>query len=405
MKTDGPRGNTAAPRRARRWCGSRSGIRPPERRPTRVPSVLGLPSVRARWVAAAVASTVLGAGGCYDHHLRGDEGSSCGSPHIIGPESGRAGAPCDDCGGSYSGHPGPFVVRGDVGYRHAHDLEIIDLSIPRDPVVVGHVATVSPRAGSLALTDRALVVGGAFAEVYDLSDPLAPRYVGSLLGASVGFTVAARGDAVVVASPNSDGLTLRTFDLRDPSAPVALWTLDVSSDSGRVHVAMGDGVVWLVRASSDDRAELVGIDASTEARAPVIVSETVLAEPPRGGEVSGLSLAGTGLLLCGSLGEVDGLAISSRYFDVTTSSPLLRAAQSTDACGLLVTPRYSVAVTRRDARGARGSIALFDVTTPVVPIELGRAPHPSDIGDGAIVGDALLVSGTEGLIAFPLGCD
>lgn len=365
--------------------------------------MLAVPSSSALRVAqllALLTSAAL-APGCYEHHERFEPSSSCRFPRIIGPESGRAGARCDDCAGESGGRAAPFVVHGNLAYRHALDLEVIDVSEPRRPVLARNVATMSPRAGSLALTDRVLIVGGAFAELYDLSDPLRPRYLSSLLDTTVGFVVVARGSLAVVASPIDSGYSLSIWDLRDPSVPVVLSTTHLVSEATLGHMAFGDGIVWL-STSLGERTELLGIDVR-DPRAPTITSTTTLAAPPSPGGVTRLSFARPGLLLCGSLGEESGARIRGRYFVVTTGSPVLRAAHSSGACGLLVAGDRSVA-TIRDARDVP-SIALFDLTTAAAPTELGHAPHSGDAEHAAITGDALLVSNPDALIAYPVGCD
>lgn len=373
----------------------------PECRPKRVPALAARSAARVARLLALVTSAAALAAGCYEHHERLESFSSCPLPRIIGPESGRAGARCDDCVGASGGRAAPFVVRGNVAYRHALDLEIIDISEPREPVLIRNVATMSPRAGSLALTGRVLIVGGAFAELYDLIDPVRPRYLSSLRDTTVGFVVVARGSLAAVASPIGSGYSLSIWDLSDPSAPESLSTLHLVSEATLGHMAFGDGTVWLVT-SLGERTELLGIDVR-DPRAPTITSTTTLAAPPSPGGVTRLSFARPGLLLCGSLGEESGARIRARYFVAGAGSPVLRAAHSSGPCGLLVSGDRSVA-TLRDARGVP-SIALFDLTTAVAPTELGHAPHAGEAEHAAIAGNALLVSNPEGLLAYPLGCD
>ena len=92
-----------------------------------------------------------------------------------------------------------------------------------------------------------------------------------------------------------------------------------------------------------------------------------------------------------------------RHFDVMASPPRLRAARDGSPCGVLVTPDRSVVATRSGP--GTSSLGLFDLSRPDAPRALGAAAHRGDADHAAIVGDALLVSNADALVAFPLACE
>ena len=389
-----------------------------------------------RWLAPLLLLlAAVGLAGCYEHHLLArahvtttDAGPRDAAPRIdappppppvicadhrrlVGPETGRAGDECA-CGAAWPHHPGPFVVVGDFAYRHGVDLEVIDVSTPREPMLVGHMEGDS-RATAIVATAGALVLAGAAVHVYDLGDPLRPRSLGSLPGVSGATAAVASGSLVFVASTTGADragvgvVTVRAFDLADPAAPVALGVIELDDHHYVREMEIGGEALWLSLTTWHDAeplftTDLVVIDVR-EPRALAVASLTPLGDPMERSDISAMSAA-DGVV---SLFDYSDLGRARLFETAEPRAPRLVAELTRYTSGVFMigdhlavgSGFFSPVPTERTH-----DIVLYDVSDPTVPVEAGHTPYRENWGHATVVGNALLVSGARALVAFPL-CD
>ena len=150
------------------------------------------------------------------------------------------------------------------GTLHTHGVEVADLSDPAAPRTVGSIGLADVSwVSSLAISGTLVVVGAGTngLVMLDISDPTHPTVVGSveLSGMANGVTLAA-GLAFVAAKDAG----LRIVDLTEPSQPVEIGFVDTPGIANRVAVGGGLAVV----ADSDQGVRVIDV---TDPASPVEV--------------------------------------------------------------------------------------------------------------------------------------
>ncbi len=167
---------------------------------------------------------------------------------------------------------GDHVLAGDGdGYR------VIDASSPAGMRTVAAVALDDYLPGITVANGLVYLANKLNVRVWDLASPAAPREVGRLRQDAVAIDVAAAGGRAYVAicggcftrRPGPD--RLQVFDVRDPTLPVALGSVDYTLDNGSFATvaALGDdralvGGQWLVDARDRTRPRIEGVLRPTE---------------------------------------------------------------------------------------------------------------------------------------------
>ncbi len=214
--------------------------------------------------------------------------------------------------GSVSGESNAVAARGDLAFvARGADLGVIDFSNPVSPLVVAYASTQLTAAATVVGT-RAYLTGAAGLEIFDLSNPLAPSRLGSLteierLQGNVvagNFIYIAAADSSPLGGPANSGL--RIADISDPAAPRFVGSVVGYSEDGIISDAI-DVAVSGDRAYVADRAEqaINVIDVSSPT-APAIIGKVNVSSRPVKLFVSG------NLLFSGGEEDTDIFDISNR---------------------------------------------------------------------------------------------
>ena len=154
-------------------------------------------------------------------------------------------------------------------------LQVLDLSAPEDPQIVGGVALPGWCEDVAVAVARDLAFTANLADglqVIDISDPTAPAVLSSVLTPDAARYVAVHGDFVVVAEWNT-GLVL-VVDVSDPSTPTILGSVQCEDDIRGLDVA--NGYAYSVfHTPYPGNAGLQVIDLADPAQ-PVIVADLVV---------------------------------------------------------------------------------------------------------------------------------
>lgn len=291
---------------------------------------------------------------------------------------------------------GPFVVSGDLVYRHGFDLEVIDVSAPRSPTLVRHVARRDGFAEGIAVAGRSLVVAGTVLEVFDLTDPRTPASASSIDFGTGGMAsdVVADGDFVWVGSTDESRVgAIEAMEASDPSSLVRHGRLELGARFTVRALAVGEGALFALvdeelDASPFLTATLVSITLDPDA--PIRLDTVPL---PRSASLGQLATE-NGLVAVSLLGE------GTTLFDGHDPSNLERLVEIEGSTGataffgdLAVLPNET------------GAFTLYDVTSPSAPRSLASLTIGTDTAHAAFLGDAILVSGGWGMAAVPYDCD
>lgn len=161
-------------------------------------------------------------------------------------------------------------------------LQVIDVSNPADPRIVGNVSTPGPTR-LVAMADGFAYVSAGVSGllIVDLADPNAPHVAGQITLAGPADGVAAAGGIVYVAT----GLGgLQVVDAGNPSAPYVLGsaaspyaTRDVAVDGATAYVSCLQGGLLVFDVSDPTSPRLLGgVDTPGEASGIAVGSSSVL---------------------------------------------------------------------------------------------------------------------------------
>lgn len=256
-------------------------------------------------------------------------------------------------------------------------LQVIDISNPQSPRVITGMETGAWTTGVAAAGAYAYVASGAQGklQVVDIANPRAPCCVGTIATPGEARAVAISGSYAYVADWG-DGL--RIIDVSDPTAPAFAGVVDTPGSAGGVAVSGAYAYV------ADDTGGLQVVDVS-DPHAPRIVATVGLAGPAKDVSVSGshafVATAYSGL----------------RAVDISDpTSPRLVGGISTcgAACGVCAVGSRAYV-----ADGGAGLI-LFDVSNPSGVPRLGNGVHAGDYTEAVAHSGALACIGARGSLAL-----
>jgi hypothetical protein len=168
------------------------------------------------------------------------------SPHVVGDYDVPSWAICVALSGSRA-----YLVDRDTG------LKSLDITQPATPTLLGGTS-IAGLPSKIAVSDgMAYVTSGDFdprfdhfgLEIVDLSDPSSPRVVGALVSPGDSGGVAVAGDYAYV----TDDLGLQIADVSNPNRPESLGSVDIlaynvfdlATKEGLACVATGSGIVMV----------------------------------------------------------------------------------------------------------------------------------------------------------------
>jgi hypothetical protein len=290
----------------------------------------------------------------------------------------------------------PLAVAGDLAYRAADVLQVIDVAQPASLSLLAEIEVGAGLPTGLALDGDLLVLVGeepALLEVFDLADPLAPRSIAVLEidGAPLGLD-AAGGRAFVAVTTGDETGELLIVSLDVPSRP-AVWRRVALG--GRPNVVSVHGELALVtvqpRRLTDDPARLVLVDVSISSDFMVRGDVSL----PGPGLRRGVTAAGDVAYVAGYDPVLVTVDISNPY------SPAVLGDSPSQGLGLGVAVSGSLAYVI--GWGSFYVLEVSDTARPRYMISEHVYPYGGDFLE--LSGDVALVSGGEGgLAAYRVEC-
>jgi len=129
------------------------------------------------------------------------------------------------------------------GYQTVGGLDVVDISLPEAPLLVGAVSLPGYGEDVAVAGDYAYVADGwAGLQVVDISDPIAPIVVGVTDMPEFASDVALYAHYAVLAE--SDTGRLHVIDVADPAAPVIIGGVDAQDDIQDLVIA--DGFAYVI---------------------------------------------------------------------------------------------------------------------------------------------------------------
>ncbi len=128
---------------------------------------------------------------------------------------------------STGSYPDSVYVQGKYAYEvglSSGTLQVIDVSVPSSPVVVGTSAPVGSPSSVYVQGKYAYVInnGGNALEIYDVSNPYSPSMVASVTTGTSPYSVYVQGRYAYVINQGSE--TLQVIDVSNPTLPVVVGT-------------------------------------------------------------------------------------------------------------------------------------------------------------------------------------
>ncbi len=247
--------------------------------------------------------------------------------------------------------PLAVAVSGSFAYVGAASaLQIVDLTVPSAPTVLGSV-TLGSQVASVAAAGRYVyaVYGGTLG-IVDVSNPASPALVGSVVAGTGTSYVAVAGRYAYVTIANFD--TMQIVDVSNPAQPVLLGTKLISGEADAVAVAGK----YLYVVSTAGNAIFV-LDVSNPA-SPTLVGSVGVTGPSAISVVGRYAyVAASGGLQIIDVGNPGGPAIAGS----------VAAGSSPDA--IAVTGRNAAVLNLGD-----NTLQLFDVSNPTSPPRRARRP-------------------------------
>lgn len=283
-----------------------------------------------------------------------------------------------------TGTPWKVVLRDPIAYVGLDTgLEILDVSSPTGPVVLGHLYLPSPAydldvQGSLAYVAN----GESGLAVVDVSQPGSPVLAGRLAtsgtrGVTVSGSIAYLAEA---SEPPAAVYGLRTVDVSVPTAPAAIGFAPLANGALTVSVAGGRAYVGIGSVLQNPAHGLAILDVS------VPVAPAPLGFLATGKAVNAIAVAGGVAYLAAGFAQTGALIAA----DVAVASaPAILATRPLDdaAMGL------ALSGTRLFVAARSLGLLSFDVTDPAAPVAGDALPTGRDTvavaarGDVAFLGE------------------
>ncbi len=279
------------------------------------------------------------------------------------------------------------AVAGRYAYVVNYDgdtLQVIDVSTPSAPVVVGSVSTGTESGPkSVAVAGRYAYVAdygdnGHNLQIFDVSNPSVPVSVGSV-AAGYAESVVVSGHYAYV---TGDGNPLQIFDVSVPSAPVKVGSV---SGVGGTSIVVAGRYAYVVGYPNGIKQMSI-FDVSNPSAPGIVSSAGTISDP------SSIAVAGRyAYVMSDSSQGVNTLQI----FDVSNPS----APVSVGSAGAGNGWAFSMAVSGRYAYVANynaNTLQIFDVSNPSAPVSVGS------VGAGGYP-QSVVVSGRYAYVANYVG--
>jgi hypothetical protein len=275
-------------------------------------------------------------------------------------------------GSIYSEFSKAVAVYGGYAYLAIEDrLRIVDLSVPDTPALLGSAVVDEPSGRGLA-NDVAVADGFAYLGVgdsrqrlspnglrtFDVTDPSAPVALGAIHTVDAAMDVELEGGLAYVAA-GVDGL--RIFDVTTPSAPTAAGGLALPGSSAKLELVGGIAYVVDRGIRSAAPVALRVVDVS-DPLTPVELGVVELADSTRACRTPGISVAQeVAYVTCGL------------FFAIDISDPAQPALISSNPF-----PGFESSIDVEEDLAYIGSysdsLAVFDVSDPALPVQVSWAP-------------------------------
>ena len=255
-----------------------------------------------------------------------------------------------------------LVADGDEGLR------VIDVSDPTAPREIGSLDTPG-FVWSVAVSGNLALVAdwNEGLRVMDVSDPTAPREIGSLDTPGFVWSVAVSGNLALVADGNEG---LRVIDVSDPTAPRETGFVDTPGSARGVAVS---GNLALV---ADARESLRVIDVSD----PATPREIGSVDTP--GSARGVAVSGNLALVADAREGLNVIDIS----DPTAPREIGSVDTPGSALGVAVSGNMALVA------DVEGGLRVIDVSDPTAPRETGFVDTPGSAVEVAVLGNQALVA-------------
>jgi len=270
-----------------------------------------------------------------------------------------------------------YVAAGSAG------LQIVDVSTPTAPVVIGVVDTPGTASGVAVASGRAYVADGTAVQVIDVSAPNAPFLVGSLATSATGVAVAGSRLYTV-----DGGAVSKVIDVTNPAAPTLL-SATTNSFASQGVAAAGT----LMYLASPDVNPTLNKGGLYVVNAAVPTAPTVLANVYGGFD-------GAGVAVAGSLAVAAGNTAGLRVVDITVpTDPRLLGSLAGNMKAVAMAGQRAYVLQTVSGNPAHTDLLVVNLTLPATPSILGRVNLTPSIMVGVkVVGSlAYVAAGSSGL--------
>ncbi len=249
--------------------------------------------------------------------------------------------------------PNAVAVQGRYAYvtnQTSATLQVIDVSSPSNPAVVGSVSTgTTPTAVSVA-DKYAYVINQTSntLQVFDISKPSTPSLSGSVAVGTAPRGLAVQGRYAYVSSTTSN--TLQVYDISNPASPIAVGVISTGTGSSPIGLNVAGRYAYVVNTGT---STMQIYDIATAASPSLLGTVTVGATPYR-------------VAIQGRYAYVTNFTSSTmQVIDVSNpATPLVVGSVNTgtNPRGLTVQGRYAYV-----ANATSNTITIYDVSNPANP--------------------------------------
>ncbi|MDM8522837.1 C13 family peptidase [Desulfococcaceae bacterium HSG8] len=275
------------------------------------------------------------------------------------------------------GYVSDMVVMGDTAYIASGGLQIIDMSNPENPAVIGFADTPGSAQGLAVTGDTAYVADGyGGLQVIDVSNPENPAVIGFADTPGSAQGIAVTGNTAYVLCSSDPQISLQVADVSDPKSPVIIGSVITPNLYSAHDLAVMGNTVYL--ASEFDGLQMIDV---SDPENPFIIG---YADTPAGA---------TGVAVMGNTAYVANTFAGLQVIDVSNpESPVVIG--STDTPGAA----YGVAVIGSTAYIAdrSGGLQVIDVSNPESPVIIGSADTPGKAWRVVVTGNTAYVTNEDG---------
>lgn len=282
-------------------------------------------------------------------------------------------------------------------------LSFIDISDPRTPRQLSEIALTGNVFGITIAGDRAYATGqDAGLQVIDIADPSHPQFLGGAAAARITAQTVVAGRYAYVAAYEAG---VQIFDVSDPAHILMVGEFRDISGLGREVILRGDnlfvatdGGLLVLDVSDAAHPRLVGSDSQVASRLTIIGDTAYVASVGlRMVDISDPTHPRTALTTALLNGKVVGMSGSIVYIlngafqiDEFVANPqrMARFPTLTNAFDVTVQGRFAYLA------GQSAGLRIIDVSDTSSPVLVGQQSEPSD--SVAVQGDRAFVAGSNG---------